>query len=400
MITKKELPELLKCLGFKKRNKKYTKDYKSGSIFVDFSKELIQYPEKQGLKVNEHQTCNFSQNENFVVLECVDRLLTKGYQAKDIELEPRWQVGHGASGGRADIKVSDRKKKTLFFIECKTYGEEFDKYWKRTMQNGDQLFSYAVQDRNVKHLIMYTSDYKDKKVLYLNHIISLNDNNEYLKSLKTPKSYLQSHTKEELYETWKETYKLQYETKGLFDDNINLYEIGKTKVGYNDLNEVSDEDIQKTYYSFATILRQHNVSSKENAFDKLVNLFLAKIVDEIQNPTDLNFYWKGVAFDDYFSLQDRIQKLYKEGMQKFLGEKVTYIDDSTIKDTFKLFKNDPDATREATLNYFRQLKFFTNNDFAILDVHNEELFYQNSEILIKIVKLLQDIKLKTVKQKN
>ena len=30
---------------------------------------------------------------------------------------------------------------------------------------------------------------------------------------------------------------------------------------------------KKKYHEFATILRQHNVGSHENAFDKLINLF-------------------------------------------------------------------------------------------------------------------------------
>ena len=50
------------------------------------------------------------------------------------------------------------------------------------------------------------------------------------------------------------------------------------------------------------------------------------------------------------------------------------------------------------LSYFRELKFYTNNDFAFIDVHNEELFKQNSEILLKMVKMFQDIKLKTDEQ--
>ena len=65
---------------------------------------------------------------------------------------------------------------------------------------------------------------------------------------------------------------------------------------------------------------------------------------------------------------------------------------------FKLFNNDPDATRSTILEYLRKLKFFTNNDFAFIDVHNEHLFYQNAEILKKMVQMLQDIKLKTETQ--
>lgn len=140
------------------------------------------------------------------------------------------------------------------------------------------------------------------------------------------------------------------------------------------------------------------MGSHENAFDKLVNIFLAKIVDEVINPNELQFYWKGAAYDDYFSLQDRLQKLYKEGMEKFLGEEVTYIDQKEISDAFHLFKSDPDATKNKIMEYFRKLKFYTNNDFAFLDVHNEELFYQNANILKKIVKMLEDIKIKTEQQ--
>ncbi len=49
---------------------------------------------------------------------------------------------------------------------------------------------------------------------------------------------------------------------------------------------------------------------------------MAKIVDEIQHPNSLKFNWKGIAFDDYYQLQDRLQKLYKDGMQKFLMKKL------------------------------------------------------------------------------
>lgn len=37
----------------------------------------------------------------------------------------------------------------------------------------------------------------------------------------------------------------------------------------------------------------------------------------------------------------------------------------------------------------RSLKFYTNNDFAFKNVHNEELFYQNGKILVEIVQLFE-----------
>lgn len=41
----------------------------------------------------------------------------------------------------------------------------------------------------------------------------------------------------------------------------------------------------------------------------------------------------------------------------------------------------------------RILKFYTNNDFAFKDVHNEELFYQNGKILVEVVKLFENYRI-------
>ncbi len=409
MITKDNLKRILDFLGFSKENEVYSKHYESTDcdLKVDLKKEKIIYPEAKGFMVNERQTCNLSDPENIVVLECVNQLLEKGYHPNHIELEPRWKLGHNAKSGRADIwvrtfkKIDDKEteeKESLLIIECKTSGVEFNGAWKDTLEDGAQLFSYFQQERASKFLCLYTSDFIDDKIKSEYHLINVQDNDDLLINLKEPKTYRKSQNNKELFATWKETYQQDSSTRGLFEPDIAAYEIGKNKYTIEDLVEIDSESMQKKYNEFATILRQHNVSGHENAFDKLVNLFLAKVVDETNNPKSLNFYWKGAAYDDYFHLQDRLQKLYKIGMEKFLGEDVTYIDNKEVEDAFRLFKNDPDATKKTILEYFRQLKFFTNNDFAFIDVHNEHLFYQNSAVLLKIVKMLQDIKLKTKTQ--
>ena len=84
-------------------------------------------------------------------------------------------------------------------------------------------------------------------------------------------------------------------------------------------------------------------------------------------------------------------------MNEFLGEQVTYIDEQQISHAFTHYLGDLDATKDAVLQYFREQKFYTNNDFAFLDVHNEVLFRQNAEILKKVVGMLQDIRLRTDK---
>jgi len=330
-----------------------------------------------------------------VVFECVCRLLEKGYKPQHIELEPRWQVGHGASGGRADILIRDNDGKPLLIIECKTWGNEFDNAWKDTLNGKGQLFTYAHQERSTQYLCLYASGLEDGALKYASYIIAVRDNDDILKrkAAENPPTYRDSDSAKALYEAWRRTYESDFTTRGIFEQDVQPYQIGKAKYTVADLQTVTEADIQPKYHEFATILRQHNVSGRENAFDKLVNLFLCKIVDEKNNPKDLQFYWRGIAFDTYFDLIDRLQRLYRDGMREFLKEDVTYIDNQTIRDAFKFFRNDPDATRDKILDYFKKQKYFTNNDFSFLDVHNEQLFYQNAAILLKIVRMLQDIRL-------
>lgn len=395
MITKDNFYKVLEKLGFSKSAHFYIKKFKEFDceLKVDTKKEELIYPENSGFKVNERQTCNFKANENFVVFECVHRLLRQGYHPKHIELEPKWQVGHGASGGRADILVKDNSNKSLLIIECKTSGSEFSKAWNTTQTKPTQLFSYVQQARSTKFIALYASDFVDEKEVKADYyLISICDNEELHQNNPSLARYANATEVEDIYTVWAKTYEKEYATLGLFEDN-KPYEIGKTKFQLSDLKNISSKDIQGKYHEFATILRQHNVSGRENAFDKLVNLFLCKVVDEKKNEDELKFYWKGKAYDNPFDFQDRLQQLYKEGMKEFLGEDITYIDNNQIDSYFEHL--DLHAIQSKMKDVLKELKFFTNNDFAFIDVHNEKLFYQNFEVLLKISKMIQDISLTT-----
>lgn len=400
MIEENNLIDALESLGFVQESDKYIKYFPlhESHLKVDFRNKLIEYPESKGLIINERQTCNFSDNENFVVLECVNRLLDKGYQPKHIELEPKWKLGHGASGGRADILVKDHSDKPLLLIECKTWGREFEKAWKDTLNDGDQLFSYAQQIADVKFLCLYTSELDHKNIIYKSNIIAHEDNEEYLKTNAQLLSFKEAKDLRQRFAVWRDTYKKEYVSRGIFEDNIQAYNIGKSNYTLDDLDYINREQEQKQYHNFATILRQYNVSGRENAFDVLVNLLLCKIVDESKNALNLQFYWKGISRDSYFDLQDRLQRLYQVGMREFLGEEVTYIDNAAIDRAFRYIKRDPNITKTTIKDYFRQLKFFTNSDFAFIDVHNERLFYENAKILLAVIQMWQDLRIKSEQQ--
>lgn len=403
MIQKSDIKKLLTILGFSQEENIYTKQYEVGvTLKIDVAHEHIFYDEAK-ITVGRETTSNFAEPENFVVLECVDRLLTKGYRAEHIELEPRWKLGHSSKSGYADIWVrtygegkvigTDEDKESLLIIECKK-ADEFQGAWNDTLEDGAQLFSYFQQEKSTKFLCLYTSDIVDDKIVPDYYLLNVQDNKKMLENDEEALSYEKASNNKQLYRVWHETYQCDYARIGLFEDTVQPYHIGKDKYTVADLRKVNNDTIKKKYSEFSNILRQHNVGAHENAFDKLVNLFLAKVVDETNNPDELHFYWKGAAYDDDFQLQDRLQRLYRDGMKKFLGEEVTYIEDAEIDKAFRRFKNDPDATRKTIKDYFRALKFFSDNDFSFISVHNKKLFQQNAAILRKVILMLQDIRLK------
>ncbi|EAJ4517575.1 restriction endonuclease [Campylobacter coli] len=388
MITKDNLKQVLENLGFKNKNENYVKTINNYTLLIDYKNQSINYPKE--IKIHDKTTSNFSHPENFVVFECVHRLLEKGYKAEHLELEPKWNLGRDKKGGKADILVKDNEKNPYLIIECKTTdskNSEFIKEWNRMQEDGGQLFSYFQQEKGVKHLCLYTSDFSDK-LEYKNYIIQAYDNEEYLKEKELQNSYKKSNNNIELFKTWKESYELQYFKQGIFEANVNAYKILEITPTFDNLKELKEEG---KYHEFAKILRKHNISGKENAFDKLVNIFLCKIYDETFNKNNLKFGYFGVMADTYANMQDRLMWLYKEAMKEFLGEKITFVSNEDIEKDFKQLKIK--TLKEVMQNYIKELKFYSNNDFAFLEVHNKELFLKNALVLKEIVELFANYKL-------
>ncbi|EAL4130327.1 restriction endonuclease [Campylobacter coli] len=388
MITKDNLKQVLENLGFKNKNENYVKTINNYTLLIDYKNQSINYPKE--IKIHDKTTSNFSHPENFVVFECVHRLLEKGYKAEHLELEPKWNLGRDKKGGKADILVKDNENNPYLIIECKTTdskNSEFIKEWNRMQEDGGQLFSYFQQEKGVKYLCLYTSDFSDK-LEYKNYIIQAYDNEEYLKEKELQNSYKKSNNNIELFKTWKESYELQYFKQGIFEANVNAYKILEITPTFDNLKELKEEG---KYHEFAKILRKHNISGKENAFDKLVNIFLCKIYDETFNKNNLKFGYFGVMADTYANMQDRLMWLYKEAMKEFLGEKITFVSNEDIEKDFKQLKIK--TLKEVMQNYIKELKFYSNNDFTFLEVHNKELFLKNALVLKEIVELFANYKL-------
>lgn len=315
MITKSNLKNMLKSVGFSDTSKdKYEKNYPISdcSIIVDFRNEKIIYPEDKGFKVNVATTTNFSEPENFVVLECVNRLLDKGYRPENIELERTWTLGHEQKSGRADICVSNQNGKMLFIVECKTFGVEYNKEMKNILSDGGQLISYWQQERGCRWLVLYASNINSSNdIEYTTDSIDCSDDENILNLARKDATillYKDAHTASELYDAWKETYEQRFSGDIIFRDDSVAYDIGVKPLRKKDLKDFSEND--KIVNRFEEILRHNNVSDKENAFNRLIALFICKLVDEIQKTDNdiVEFQYK-VGTDTYESLQDRLQRL-------------------------------------------------------------------------------------------
>jgi len=308
----------------------------------DPPKSTINYGDQ--IKVWNKGTSNFHQSENIVVLECVIRLLKKGYSPKLIELEKTWKSGHKTSG-RLDVLLRKSKKIVFAMIECKTWGGEYEKERNNVLEDGGQLFSYAIQERSTQYLHLYSSQ--------ITKIIDYQT--EFIELLKCDGS-----NSEELHGSWDKTFK----SGGLFSPTASCFNTVNIELRKRDLKELDDKSGQGLFNGFAEILRRHAISDKSNAFNKIFNLFVCKIYDEdIHNSEDiLDFQWK--PNDTYHQLVDRLSELYQKGINDYLQ--------IPIEPSF----------------------FSPLSEFAFLDIYNEISYKNNFKIVREIIELLQRYQIK------
>lgn len=364
---------LLKKLGFiPKENvsgifqKKYAA-CRNYCIEVDFEQGKINYGTL--IKAERGTTLNFSQNENLVVLECVDRLLEKGYQPQNIVLEKTWATGHGTSG-ILDILIKKDDGSAYLMIECKTWGAEFDKELKKIGKDGGQLFTYFQQDKDADVLMLYTSEFDSSGVKYRNEIIKIEE------------EYRQAGNVKDFYERWNKLSK----PNGIFELWVTPYEFQSKALTKKDLKPLRQEDSGFIFNRFLEILRHNVVSDKPNAFNKIFTLFLCKIVDEDRNDDEqLHFQWLE-GEDTHITFQKRLADLYNRGMLELLEKKVTDVSDSEFE---KQFQQVEDQYKERFKEILTEIRLKKNNEFAIKEVYDDESFYDNAKVVKEVVELLQ-----------
>ena len=367
---------VIKALGFiPKENTSgiFQKKYSDYAIEIDFENSTFDYGYK--IKVENKILQNFLQAENWVVLECVNRLLEKGYQPQNITLEKTWKTGHGTSG-RLDILVSHDNGNAYLMIECKTWGTEFEKEFKKIKKDGGQLFTYFQQDKDAGILMLYTSEWDGKDIKYRNKIIKIEE------------EYRQAGNIKDLFERWNKLLK----SNGIFDDWVSPYEFQSKALTNKHLKVLKQEDSSFIYNRFLEILRHNVVSDKPNAFNKIFNLFLCKIVDEYSKTEDkeLAFQWLE-GQDDHITFQKRLTDLYNKGMNELLEKKVTDLSDDEFD---KRFNQVEEEYRKEFKDILTEIRLKKNNEFAIKEVYDDASFEENAKVIKQVVELLQVYKIR------
>ena len=403
MITKDNFVPVLRRLGFGQSQVSniYSKSYSDFNCIlkVDLLKNEPIYPES--IKSEGDFTKNFKQPESYVVFVCVAKLLNIGYRPEHIVLEKTWTLGHSQKSGRADISVFDETgQNVLLIIECKQAGQKYQKARKDLFENkeGKQLFSYKAQARAAKWLQLYAADYDEEadEIIDLEEIVkSYDDNNVETLAKKDSSILLYQNASEapDIFRVWDETYNKKTYKGLVFGNDTQAYKIGVKPLRKRDLRPFNKED--GIANGFAERLRHNCISDKENAFNKLLSLFICKLVDEKEHGDNdvLDFQYKE-GTDDYFTLYERLLRLFHYGMDKFLKEDVFYLEDSYISDTLSQYTGKKRKYLEEELKRsFQRTKLLSCQVFAFREIYNEKLFMQNGKVLVEMVELFQNYRL-------
>lgn len=144
------------------------------------------------------------------------------------------------------------------------------------LRNGGQLFTYYANDRAAKFLCLYTSRIDDTRECQCAVI-------------DVEPAWISLSGVKEIYDHWNKNFK----DNGIFDSCAYPYDVKHKALTYGKLEILNEEHSGKIYNQIMEILRHNAISDKPNAFNKLLNLFVCKIIDETDKIRKMNWIFSG-----------------------------------------------------------------------------------------------------------
>lgn len=332
-----------------------------------------------GIKNGHKRIFDLTKFENHSVVMLLILLFFKGYSKDCIYLEKEYKGGH--NDDYLDVLITNPQNREEYMIEVKKK-DEIKKYL--TKKNDTlQLFSYYMRGKKAKIISYYTFNFDDMKDEFYNIYID-----DYL---------LNSSDIEDFYDKWNKNWE-----QDNYILNNNVFSIKKNERKFKNLLEIQRENTKTLFDHFLTILRVHSISDKPNAFIKMINLFLAKIGDELTGDTEFEITDKfnnshiinGLKFqyvdniDCPYSFMKRLNELYKVGMKNYLRQDVIDYTDQEIHDIIGSNNN------KKIFDAFDNLRLKKSNYYSFIDVFDDKTFIENFEIVRDIVKLLEPYRFK------
>ena len=320
--------------------------------------------------------------ENHCVIMLLIKLFEKGYSREVITLEKQWQLGHEDSGS-LDVMIKNPANNDIYMIEVKSSTEITGYVNLKNDKKLKQVFSYAIQEKTTKIISFYSFDFSSKKDMFYNVFIE-----NILK---------EAQNVDDFFERWNKVF-----DKSDYIKANNIFNVTQSVKKYEDLEIITNNDTKNLFNQFATILRLHSISDKPNAFIKMINLFLAKIGDEVTSnkkykvkDKDGNVHtFFGMKFqyiygvDTAESFMKRLNELYKDGMREYLKKEVIDYNDEEIEQYIN------GGNESKLFEIFDNLRLKKNNNFAFIDVYDDDTFFFNYEVVKSVVELLENYKFK------
>lgn len=355
-----------------------TLSLRSGNVVFNMSTNKYEVP---SIKYGRSQIFDLRKEENHSVVMLLIALMSKGYSLSNIYLEKSWQTGHDPVF--LDLMLQNEGNSDIYMIEVKTNSE----YRKYTNPNNEkktkQLFSYAMQESRTKVVSFYTYDFEHDTPLF---------STVFCEDLRR-----QSRNSDDFYERWNKI----FDHSDWISEN-DIFNARKQLINYHKLQNIRQSDTDLLFKQFETVLRLNSISDKPTAFMKMINLFLAKLADEITE--DKQFLYKdksgniveclGMKFqyidnETPESFMKRLNDLYKEGMSKYLNTDIIDYSDSDI-DKVLSGSNHISELKEIIEN----LRLKKDVNFSFIDVYDDRTFHENFYVVKDMVSLIENFRLK------
>lgn len=351
------------------------------TVTVDFNKiKSGEIDWGQVRSIGRKTSSRLTKKEFFVQLYWFIYLIQSGYPTQNISIEEKVQLGRKI--GYIDLVVFDKNNKPFLVLDAKTPGEEYDKNRKLLSKSEGQIASYFAYSNNLKFVGVITAQFSSKFVNPSSFIVST----KQWKDVGSVEEYHNNNSSASL------------DNAFAISPHLTPYSSKNILLKPQDLIDLTESSSSKMFHDFLTILRKHGISDKTNAFNKVLNLFIAKIVDEFNTPDNEYLKFQVHSDEPLEELNARIESLYAQGLRNFI--KINIDTDMDLRNIKKLIQSSDMENSKELWNAIEHLQSKTNANFQFKDVYDDQTYQDNLQILKELVSLIAPYKLKYAKKQQ